>query len=142
MIIDDRLKFDGHIEMQVKKGNELLGLIRHSFHYLDSETFFLLCKSMVCPHLEYRNVVYFHRYERNVAVLEGVQRRGTKMVSALKDLPYNERLRRLNLPSLVHRRKRGELIEVYKYLHGNYKVDPSSFDLDKKIYYPRTQVQG
>jgi ribonuclease P/MRP protein subunit RPP40 len=125
--VDNQLKFDGHIESQVKKANRLLGLIRRSFHYLDNETFCLLYKSLVRPHLEYGHVVYYPRYERQVALLEGVQRRGTKMVSDLRDLPYSERLRRLDLPSLVHRRKRGDLIEAYKYLHGKYKVEPCPF---------------
>jgi len=49
----------------------------------------------------------------------------TKMVLGLAKLSYKERLQRINLPSLVYRRIRGNVIEVYKYLHVIYQVDRS-----------------
>jgi len=47
------------------------------------------------------------------------------MVPGLAKLSHEERLRRMNLLSLVYRKTRGDAIEVYKYLHGIYKVDCS-----------------
>ena len=46
------------------------------------------------------------------------QRRATKLVHSLKDLPYEERKIRLGLTSLVERRERGDLIQVFKIIHG------------------------
>ena len=60
--------------------------------------------------------------------LENVQKRATKLLGELKDLPYPERLRKLKLPSLEHRRKRGDAIEVYKYMHGHYDTKSPSLD--------------
>lgn len=91
----------------------------------------MLYKSLVHPHLEYGHVVYFHRYERQVALIENVQRRGTKMDSGLKDLTYADRLRLLNFPLMAHRR-RGDLIETYKYLHGLYNVEPCPLIFDSR----------
>jgi len=45
------------------------------------------------------------------------------MIPGMAKLPYEERLRRLDLPSLVYRRTRGDAIEVHKYIHGIYKTD-------------------
>ena len=45
------------------------------------------------------------------------------MIGRLKDKPYSERLKFLKLPSLEHRRQRGDMIEVYKYLSGLNKTD-------------------
>ena len=35
------------------------------------------------------------------------------------------------MPSLEHRRKRGDAIEVYKFLHGKYKVQSPTLELKK-----------
>ena len=45
------------------------------------------------------------------------------MVIGLSDKSYEERLKELELPSLRFRRMRGDMINVYKYLHQEYEVD-------------------
>ena len=50
--------------------------------------------------------------------IEWIQRRATKLVPELRSLPYNERLKHLKLPTLLYRRKRGDMIQAYKILHG------------------------
>ena len=52
--------------------------------------------------------------------LERVQKRATKIVKQCKHLSYCQRLNFLNLPTLVFRRNRGDMIEVYKILTGKY----------------------
>ena len=37
-------------------------------------------------------------------------------------MPYESCLKAMNVPSLVYRRYRGDMIDVYKYLHGTYSV--------------------
>jgi len=48
---------------------------------------------------------------------ERVQRRATKLVTSLQDIPYENRLKIVILPSVVYCRYRGDMTEVYKYLH-------------------------
>ena len=55
---------------------------------------------------------------KDIEVLEKVQHRATRMVPGLKRLPYEDRLRRLDIYSLTARRLRGDLLETYKLLHG------------------------
>ena len=40
------------------------------------------------------------------------------MVDGLSKLDYEDRLRRLDLPTLVYRRARGDMIQVYKHFHA------------------------
>ena len=51
-------------------------------------------------------------------MLERVQRRATKMIQSLRKLSYQERLKRLGMFSLRRRRLRGDMIEMFKMIHG------------------------
>ena len=70
-----------------------------------------LFKALVRPHLEYCTTVT--EYEKDAKLLESVQTRATKMVPEMKNCDYATRLKKLALPSLSYRRKRGDMIEVY-----------------------------
>jgi len=49
---------------------------------------------------------------------EKAQRRATKVVPWIRDLPYEERLRNLKLQNLAYRRRRGDMIQIHKIFHG------------------------
>ncbi|KAK6178413.1 hypothetical protein SNE40_013205 [Patella caerulea] len=127
--IDPSLTFSSHIEGQVNKANRIIGLIRRSYEHLDGDSFRRLFTALIRPHLEYCNVAWAPRLEKDKKLIEGVLRRGTKLISGLKDLSYEERLEKLKLPSMAFRRARGDVIEAYKYTHGLYKTD-QIFELD------------
>ena len=107
-----------------------MAMIRRDYVYLDGDSLVLLFKSLIRPHLEYGNVVWSPVSQKNIDLIENVQRRATKLVPEISKLKYEERLKHLKLPSLVYRRARGDMIEVYKYLHGTYKVEASFLPLD------------
>ncbi|XP_018024129.1 uncharacterized protein LOC108679901 [Hyalella azteca] len=73
--------------------------------------------------LEYGHSVWQPRHKTLCSDLEDVQRRATKLIASLKDKPYPERLTSLGLPSLEHRRPRGDMIDAFKYVHGAYEAD-------------------
>ncbi len=113
--VDDQLTFTTHTSKSAAKANCLLGLIRRTFKHLDKENLTLLYKAIVRPHIEYANSVWWPLTKGLRNELEKVQHRATKMVPELKDLPYEERLHQLKLPTIAFRHLRGDMINVYKY---------------------------
>ena len=118
--IDMNLSFDEHIKVKVKKANSLMGMIRRTFDYIDSDTFRLLFSSIVRPHLEYAAPVWNPHLQKHIDMIENVQRRATKLVPGLKNLTYKERLKQVKLPTLKYRRYRGDMLEMYKLTHSHY----------------------
>ena len=117
VIIDMELTFEEHIATKVKKANGIMGLIRRSFSFLDGETFKKLYTSFVRPHLEYANPVWSPHLRKHIRLLESVQERASKLVDGMKNLEYTERLKKLDLPTLQHRRQRGDMIQVWNHFN-------------------------
>ena len=63
-------------------------------------------------------------------MLEAVQRRATRLVPNMWNKEYLERLEKLKLPSLAYRRRRGDMIEVYKYTHNIYNVSVQPVEVE------------
>ena len=59
--------------------------------------------------------------------LSGRAEKGDKLLASIRGISYPERLAKLKLPSLVHRRKRGDMIELCKFIHGIYHCDTPKF---------------
>ena len=127
VLIDDQLGFDKHIKSIVKKANRMLGLIKIGFSCLDKEIFMNLYPVLVRPLLEYCVQVWSPYKRKCVNLLEGVQRRATKLVPELRNLQYEERLKRLGLTTLEERRIRGDMIETYKIITGKEDINPGKF---------------
>ena len=112
IIIDNELKFHKHTAMDIKKANRILGLIKKSFVNLDTNSLPLLYRSLVRPHLEYGNIIWDPHYKEDQKAIE--KKRATKLIPSMQDLPYEERLHQLYLASLMHWKRRGDMIQTYK----------------------------
>ena len=121
------LKFNKHIDNVVSKANQITGIVRRSFEYLDNKMFLKLYKSIIRPHLEYANVIWHPMFKHQKQRLESVQRRATKILPHLKNKSYSERLSELKLPSIKYRQLRGDLIQTYKIINSIDNVDYSEF---------------
>ena len=64
---------------------------------------------------------------KDIATLEKVQRRATKLVKILRDKSYDQRLHALGLTTLEERRQRGNMIETYKILTNKENISKEKF---------------
>ena len=126
VVIDQDLKFHEHTSLVTNKANCVLGLIKSSFAYLDSNMLVRLYKSVVRPILEYGNIIWGPHYLMDQKKVEAIQRRATKLVISLYDNDYGTRLTELRLPSLNYRCQRGDMIPLYQIF--NSLVDTNADD--------------
>ena len=152
VVVDGNLSFDSHINTKINKANSILGIIRRSFVHLDQATLVMLYVALVRPHIEFANTIWHPYLKKHINAIEAVQRRATKLIYSLKNLPYNERLQYLGLPSLSYRRLRGDMIETYKIIHNLYDPrvsanilnkhsDPSTRGNSHKLYLIRANTE-
>jgi hypothetical protein len=123
IVVDEKLKFEDHIYNKIKTANKMLWIIKRNFKYLDNDDFIRLYKAFVRSHLEYAQAVWSPHSKKLIGDIERVQRAATKRLAGLKGLTYQQRLERLDLPTLACRRLRGDFIEVYKIMNEVY--DPT-----------------
>ena len=129
VIVDADMVFEEHILKKVALSNAMVGLIRRTFSYLDPQIFVKLFTAFVRPHLEYAQAVWSPNLKKHADSIENVQIRATKLVDGFKDMTYEERLRKLNLPTLAYRRLRGDIIEIYKHFNRyDQEIFPPSFN--------------
>ncbi len=85
---------------------------------LTPSIFLFLCKVFIRPHLEYAIQASSPIISRDFQALESVEKRAVKFVKGLRNVPYETALQRMRLFYLVRRRIRGDLICMYKIMHG------------------------
>ena len=113
VVFDDKLVFDKHINSKIKKANQVHYVLKRNLLKPNKDTTITLYKALIRPHLEYANSIWAPIHKRQSIALEKVQRRITKTIYPLHNLPYKDRLKHLKLPSLKYRRLRGDLIQFY-----------------------------
>ena len=127
VVISNNCKNSEQCRLAANAANRMLGLIRRNIKYKSKDTIMRLYKGLVRPKLEYCVQAWCPYLKKDIAVLERVQKRATKMILGLYNLSYTDRLRECKLLPLEQRRVRGDLIQTYKFLKGFDKVNYNRF---------------
>ncbi len=116
-----------HCQQAANRARRLLFLLRRGFAILTPEIFRPLYLALVTPILEYGQQASSPYLRRDIDLMERIQRLATRMVKGMRELPYEDRRRRLNIFSLERRRLRGDPILAYNILHGRLDLPKAEF---------------
>ncbi len=116
-----------HCQHAANRARRILFLLRRGFAVLTPEIFRPLYLALVRPILEYGQQATSPYLRRNIALMERIQRLATRMVKGMRELPYEERLRRLNIFSLERHRLRKDPIWAYNIFQGRLDLPQAEF---------------
>ena len=110
--------FDFHVASVYKRCSNLTGWILRTFNTRETITMMTLFKSLVLSRLDYASQLWSPHLLKSIYLIEKVQRSFTKHITGIKNKPYDERLKLLNLYSVQRRRDRYQIIYLWKIIEG------------------------
>ena len=98
------LSWSEHIQSISSKAKRLLGVLYRQFYrYSSSSTLTTLYKSLIQPHLEYTSPVWNPYLDKDIKLLESVQKMALKICTGNWSSSYEENLTTVSLTSLAQR---------------------------------------
>ena len=127
VIVDTSLKFHEHITSVAHKAAGLCQSFLKATVCRSPDFMLFFFTTHVRPIIEYASCIWNTGYVEDVRKLERVQRRWTKQVEGMGELPYSERLKQLNLYSVQGRLLRADLLQYWKMFHGKSSICIENF---------------
>ena len=127
VLVESSLKPSLQCAEASRKASVVLGQITRAFLYRDRFIFLKLYVQFVRCHLEFASPVWSPWHIGDIEILEKVQRRAVNFITGLKGVTYEDKLKELGILSLVDRRSRADLIQVFKILKGIDDADSSTW---------------
>ena len=128
IIISNNMKYESQCNKASSSAIRMLNLLKHTFNSRDINLWKKLYMTYIRPLLEYSVASWSPHLQKDIYMLEKVQRRATKTCYQIKQLDYETRCDALGLTTLEKRRKRGDLIQQFKFVNNinivNWTVEP------------------
>ena len=97
VLVDSKLNMSQQCAAAATEANRILGCVRRDISSRGRGVIIPLYSVLVRPHLAYCVQFWSPQFKRGVDRLERVQRRATKMIKRLENLPYEEQLKESGL---------------------------------------------
>ena len=101
----------------------MIGMIRKTFIFLNLRLLRILYATFIRPLLEFGAPAWSPSLKGYIDSLEKIQPRVTRLIPALKRISYEERMYQMGITSLEVRRRRGDLIQIFKIFNEFEKVN-------------------
>ena len=120
LYVNEKLDWSDHINRAINKTTSVIGWVNRNVITREPLVMLNIYKSLIRPHIEYCVQIWSPRHGnwKIIMDIEDVQRKFTRMIDGIGLLPYKERLEKLSITTLLERRMRGDLIEVFKIFRG------------------------
>jgi hypothetical protein len=110
--------YGDHIARVAADGSRLSGAIMRAFRSRDVSLLWTAYQTYIKPKLMYAASAWSPGLQYEINTIESVQRRFTKKLPGLKDMPYKKRLVALNSLSLEDSRVAADLMTVFRSVRG------------------------
>jgi hypothetical protein len=137
--VSSDLKCRDQVNQAVNKANSMLGILKRTFTHRGVELWKRLYTTYIRSHLEFAVPAWCPYLKGDIAKLENVQRRATKVAQVMKGKSYIEQLQLLNLTSLEVRRTRGDSIQWFKISKG---IEIVKWIREPCLGHPRAGARG
>ena len=102
VIFENDLTFSSHI-IKLNKANQLIGLMRRSYTYLDKKSLRYLFNAIVRPHLKYYVSIWYPLLNQDEELIENVLCRASKLMPRTANFSYADRLHTIDTPDMSNR---------------------------------------
>ena len=91
------LKFSSHIAEKVNKANSTLSFIVRTFDYIEKDSFILLYKSLVRPHVEYGNTIWYPFLRKDIESVEKIHETCNKTYSRIERYDLYRKIKKVKI---------------------------------------------
>ena len=127
--IDQHLSWSEHIKQITNKANRVKGFLQRNLHSCPIQIKSNCYKALIKPILEYTSIIWAPHTQKDIRVLEKVQRNAARFVhnNYSHYASVSEMLRCLKWPTLAQGRNDQKLIMMFKIIHHLVDIQASSY---------------
>lgn len=127
ILVSNDMTWNSHILSIAAKATKKAAWVLNTFYSRSELMMITIYKSLVRSHLEYCCPLWNPQDNKNIQILENIQKNFLRKIPSLNHLSYWEKLKKLRLQSLQRRRERYCIVHMWKIINN---LAPNDLDFD------------